>query len=123
MFQYVSNLKTIDLSSFDTSNVSFMTAMFAQCMKLEELDISNFNTCEVTSMANMFYSNYELKTIYVGDSWSTAKVNLSYNMFANSDKIKGSQGTTHNINHIDKTYARVDGGASAPGYLTFKSSK
>ena len=38
-------------------------------------------------------------------------------MFNNCRYIVGDQGTTYNANQTDKTYARVDGGTSAPGYL------
>jgi hypothetical protein len=32
----------------------------------------------------------------------------------------GGQGTTYDPNHIDKTYAHIDGGPSNPGYFTEK---
>ena len=38
-----------------------MTAMFKLCEKLEYLDLSNFDTSNVTSMENMFYNCNNLK--------------------------------------------------------------
>lgn len=49
------NLKSIDLSHFDTSNATSMKGMFSQCKSLESLDLSSFNTEHVTDMSEMFY--------------------------------------------------------------------
>ena len=66
----------------------------------------------------MFYNCSNLRTIYVGNGWSTAAVTHSANMFSNCTSLVGGQGTTYDANHIDKTYAHIDGGASNPGYFT-----
>ena len=44
MFKDCSSLKSINLSSFDTSQVRFMDSMFKNCSSLTSLDLSNFNT-------------------------------------------------------------------------------
>ena len=112
-------LKSIDLSSFDTSNVTDMNYMFYLCNELTSLDLSSFNTSKVTSMGMMFYVCFNLKTIYVGDGWSTAAVTESGYMFANCPNLVGGKGTTYkDSNPKDKTYAHIDGGPSNPGYLT-----
>ena len=54
MFSECSNLKELDLKSFNTSNVSNMTNMFSRCSRLTELDLTNFNTTSVTNMKWMF---------------------------------------------------------------------
>ena len=59
-----------------------------------------------------------LTTVYVGSGWSTASVTDSVNMLTNTLNIRGMLGTTYNVNHIDKGYARVDGGQSNPGYFS-----
>ena len=41
-------------------------------------------------------------------------------MFVESYKLVGGKGTTYSPYHVDKEYARVDGGPSAPGYFTMK---
>ena len=38
------DIKNLDLSNFDTSNVTDMSQMFAGRTQLETLNISNFNT-------------------------------------------------------------------------------
>ena len=55
MFGFVSALTSIDVSSFDTSNVINMGYMFDGCYDLISIDISNFDTQNVEDMSGMFY--------------------------------------------------------------------
>lgn len=49
------NVKSLNLSNFNTSKVTTMYAMFQNCKNLiGKLDLSNFDTSKVTDMANMF---------------------------------------------------------------------
>ncbi|MDE7357987.1 MAG: BspA family leucine-rich repeat surface protein, partial [Lachnospiraceae bacterium] len=54
MFSGCHKLKALDLSSFDTANVTNMSYMFQLNIGLADLDVSNFNTKKVTDMSNMF---------------------------------------------------------------------
>ena len=74
-------------------------------------------------MSGMFLGCSELATIYVNSTnWKTDQVTStsSSNMFKNCTKLVGGSGTKYNSSYIDINYARVDGGTSAPGYLTKK---
>ena len=122
MFGRCSSLTNLDLSSFNTANVTIMGEMFNGDENLTSLDISTFNTSNVTIMWLMFGSCTSLKTIYVGDGWSTASVTDSSNMFEGCTSLVGGAGTTYDSSHTDASYAHVDGGFSNPGYLTFGSS-
>ena len=46
----------------------------------------------------------------------------SNNMFKDCAKLVGGQGTTYDANHIDKAYARIDGGPSNPGYFSIREA-
>ncbi len=118
MFKGCSLLSSIDFSHFNTSSIENMESMFQLCSSLTALDLSNFNTSEVTNMQMMFDDCSNLKTIIVGDGWTTDKVNHSTNMFSDCTNLVGGEGTTYDASKTDKTYAIVDGGSSAPGYLT-----
>ena len=112
-------LTSLDLSSFDTSNVTDMNFMFYGAQALTSLDLSSFNTAKVTSMGMMFFNCMKLESIFVGDGWSTAAVTESGSMFSSCNNLVGGQGTTYSSsNPTDKTYARIDGGPSNPGYFT-----
>lgn len=39
-------------------------------------------------------------------------------MFYTCSKLVGGSGTTFDVAHVDKAYARIDGGTSNPGYFT-----
>ena len=120
MFMECYKLTSLDLSHFNTSKVISMTQMFTYCIGLTSLDLSHFNTSKVTQMNKMFYNSTNLRTIYVGNGWSTAAVTYSGDMFNGCTNLVGGQGTTYNASHVDKTYAHIDGGPSNPGYFTEK---
>ncbi len=123
-FYNMTNLESIiGMNYLNTSEVKNMAGMFYGCSRLNTLNLSNLNTSKVTFMASMFSGCSNLQTIYVGSGWSTAKVvgtNSSLEMFKGCTSLKGGQSTTYNANHVDKTYARIDGGSSNPGYFTYK---
>ena len=112
-----SQVKSLDLSSFDTSKVENMSGMFSGS-QATSLDLSSFNTSNVTLMSGMFYSATNLKTIYISDKFNTSNVTTSTNMFYYCTKLVGGAGTKYNSSYVDKTYARIDGGTSNPGYFT-----
>lgn len=68
----------------------------------------------------MFYETTNLKTIYTSNKFSTNSVAMSTDMFKEATNIVGGLGTKYDSTKTDKTYARVDGGTSNPGYFTAK---
>ena len=108
---------TIDVSKFNTSKVTNMYAMFYRS-QITTLDLSSFDTSNVTDMSFMFNNSIKLKTIYASNKFKTDLVTSSSNMFYNSTLLVGGSGTTYNSSYVDKTYARIDGGTSKPGYFT-----
>ena len=64
MFMGASSLKTLDLSGFDTKKVRVMADMFKDMPELETVDLSNFNMSNVEQVGTMFAEDVKLKTIY-----------------------------------------------------------
>ena len=64
VFSGCNALTSIDLSSFDTANVTNMGYLFKGCSSLVSLDLSMFNTGSLTPVDYMF-NNTGLTTIYV----------------------------------------------------------
>ena len=89
--------------------------------KATTLDLSSFDTSNVTDMSWMFSDCSNLKTIYASDKFNTNSVTSSSYMFTGSSNLVGGAGTTYNSSFVDKTYARIDGGTSNPGYFTLKN--
>ena len=44
MFNGCSSLPSLDVTNFDTSNVTTMASMFMSCSSLPSLDVTNFDT-------------------------------------------------------------------------------
>ena len=123
MFFNCWSLTSVDLSSFNTSQVTNMGVMFYNCYSLIRLDLSSFNTSKVTEMGTMFFDCTNLRTIFVGSDWTTASlINSDNYMFDGCTSLVGGQGTTYDANHVDATYAHIDGGPSNPGYFTDKNT-
>ena len=108
------------LNNIDTSKVTNMRQMFSSA-EFKEIDISNFDTSNVTNMSSMFDSLPNLTTIYVGNKFSTDKLENTDSIFYGSKNLVGSNGTKYNASNVNKTYARIDT-ASTPGYFTLKNS-
>ena len=117
-----SQATTLDVSNFNTSNVTDMNSMF-NGSQATTLDLSNFDTSNVTNMSGMFTSSTNLKTIYVSNKFNTNNVTSSSGMFYNCTNLVGGAGTKYDDNHVDKEYARIDGGTSNPGYFTDVADK
>ena len=62
MFQECYELEYLDLTNFNTSNVTKMNHMFNECKKLKEIKgINKFITNKVTNMKAMFQECHELE--------------------------------------------------------------
>ncbi len=117
MFRNCIRLTSLDLSDLDTSNVVNMSGMFYNCNQLLELDISSMDTSSVTNMSRMFASCAKLEKVYVSEKWNIQSAEPAGDMFNSTTKIVGGTGTTSGSNIF--SYARIDGGTSAPGYFTY----
>ena len=89
MFGSCSKLTSIDVSGFNTANVTDMSGMFRSCDALTSLNISSFDTSKVTNMSNMFQNCSSLTSLNIS-SFNMAKVTSSTNMlnFGTSNKIQ-----------------------------------
>ena len=100
------NIKKIDISNWDVSNIKYMTSMFKNCKKLESIgDISNWNTKSLYGCAFMFNNCINLK--YIGDisNWNTSNLhNINY-MFYGCEKLSDIGDLNKwDISKIDKKY-------------------
>ncbi len=82
MFYSCSVLTSLDLSNFNTANVTNMSYMFYNCSKLTSLDLSNFNTANVTNMSYMFSYCSSLTSLTFGKNFNTANVTNMSAMFS-----------------------------------------
>ncbi len=94
-------LTKIDLSGFNTENVTNMEFMFYDCFRLVDLNISNLNTNQVINMSYMFSKCNALGTIDLR-SFNTERVTNMISMFSNCRSTKeikvSAKFITHNAN-------------------------
>ena len=122
------NLANLNLSSFDTSQVTEMSNMFYNTPNLTSLDLSTFDTSKVTDMnsifalANSYVSKDKLETIYVNNDFNITKLKISPLMFNNRKKLRGGNGSfLANPSQADKSWLRIDDPTNGrPGYFTRK---
>lgn len=86
MFSGCSALEELDVSKFDTRNVTAMSYMFADCSALEELNLTNFNTGKVTTMEGMFRRCSRLQGLDLSN-FTTPELESMYFMFAECNSI------------------------------------
>ncbi len=78
IFYGMKSLKNVDLSKFDTSNVTYMYGLFYNCSALESLDLSSFDTSVVTYMSYMFYDCSALESLDLSSFDTSVVTDMSY---------------------------------------------
>lgn len=81
------NLSSIVLTNVDTSNVTDMRSMFDGCTNLKSLDVSNFDVSNVTDMSNMFIGCSGLTSLDLS-SFDTSNVTDMKSMFEQCDLLE-----------------------------------
>ena len=114
MFSYCKALTTLDVSKFDTKNVTDMSGMFSDCYALTTLDVSKFDTKNVTDMRGMFSSN-PLTTIYASEKFVTTACWSGDNMFVGCIHLVGA--VPYDENKVGKEMANY-----TTGYFTYKAA-
>lgn len=80
MFQECRNLTSLDVSNWNSSNVTKMFSTFQGCSSLNNLDVSHWNTSAVTNMGYMFHSCNSLTSLDLSN-WDTSNVTNMNRMF------------------------------------------
>lgn len=107
MFAYFTGMTDVDLSSFDTSEVESMNAMFYFNFALEKLNVSGFDTSRVKNMSAMFDNLTSLKELDI-TNFNTSNVETMQYMFYNLNKVKTldvSHFDTRNVKNMEGVFA------------------
>lgn len=97
-----SGLKQINVSNWDTSNVTNMSNTFSHCELLTSIDVSKWNTSKVTNMEGMFVDCNLLASVDVS-KWNTTKVTDMASMFSGCGTLRSidvSKWNTSNVTDI-----------------------
>ena len=102
---YNSTVLQLDVSGFDTSNVTSMNYMFDNTgynSTVLQLDVSKFNTSKVTSMVSMFSNTGYTNPNFTLDvsKFDTSNVTRMENMFSNTGYNSTKLNTTITIRKV-----------------------
>ena len=86
MFSNCNDLISLNITSFNTSNVTKMIAMFSYCESLTSINLSSFNTSNLTNMKEMFYYCKSLTTLDLS-SFNTSNVTTMLSLFYNCNSL------------------------------------
>ena len=106
MFQGCYSLESINLNNFNTEKVIYMNYMFAHCIKLTSLDVSHFKTSSVTHMNFLFGNCSSLTSIDI-TNFDTSNVNDMGYLFFNCwslTSINLSNFNTTSNNYLDNMF-------------------
>ena len=107
MFSNCKNIISIDLSFFDSSEITNTSHMFINCINLEKIDFSSFDTKNVTDMNNMFNNCHNLKNVNLS-FFKTKNVENMSCMFINCYNLKDlylSSFDTQNVTNISYLFS------------------
>ena len=107
MFRWFTKMETIDLASFDTSEVTTMNTMFYMMDSLKSIDVSKFNTSKVTDMFEMFDNAGIIEQLNVS-SFNTSNVTNMKWMFFGLSKVKKLDLTNFNTSMVTDMYGMFD---------------
>lgn len=109
MFMYCQELRSLKLSSFNTSSVTDMTGMFFNCYNLTEIiGIENLNTSNVTNMSGMFSGCSGLTALDV-TSFNTSSVTDMSDMFFNCENLTTLDVTNFITSNVINMYQMFSG--------------
>ena len=103
MFYNCSSLTSLNLSNLNTNNVTNMSYMFNKCSSLTSINLSNFNTNNVNNMSWMFYYCSSLISLNLSN-FNTNNVNNMYSMFSDCSSLTSlnlSNFNTNNVNNME----------------------
>ena len=123
MFYWMSRLTALDVSNFDTSKATNMNKMFSRTDKLITLDLSNFDTSQVTDMSYMFDDADNLTTLDLSN-FDTSKVTNMDHMFSNTYNLTTldlSNFNTSKVTNMDSMF--FASGLTSLNLSSFNTSK
>ena len=108
MFAECSSLQQLDLSGFDTSNVRDMYGTFGGCSSVQKLDLSSFNTANVTYMFAMFMNCKSLQQLDLSE-FNTSEVTMISQMFLGCESLQQLDLSNFDTSKVSSMYAMFDG--------------
>ena len=128
MFNCCSNIRSINFSNFNTSNVTDMSHMFSSCFRLKTLkNISKWNTINVTNMSYMFDDCTSSITLPDILEWNTINATNMSGMFSWCTRTLAlpdiSKWNTHNVTDMSYMFSYCEELSTLPNISKWNTSK
>ena len=105
-FDECSNIISLDLSNFNSSNVTDMYRMFNKCTRLQYIEgLNKLNTKKVKNMSGMFQNCYEIEFLDMTNFNTSNVINMA-GMFKSCNKLKEIKGI-NNFNTYNVTDMKI----------------
>ena len=99
VFYGCSSLTSLDVSNWNTDNVTDMDGIFRGCSSLTSLDVANWNTENVTEMHGIFIECSSLTSLDVAN-WNTENVTYMGDIFGECSSLTSLDVTNWNTNNV-----------------------
>lgn len=122
-FSHCELLASVDVSKWDTSKVTNMEGMFVDCNLLASVDVNKWNTSKVTDMASMFSICGTLRSIDVS-KWNTSNVTDISGMFFGCGSLHSVDITgwdTSKVTNMTRLFFNCSSLTTITGVLDFKN--
>lgn len=90
MFQKCTNLQSVNMASWNSSNVSSLLCTFDQCTNLVSVDMSGWNTDNLTTLYYTFNGCHNLTTVKNYSTWNVSRVSNMTFVFNECRKLDTS---------------------------------
>lgn len=110
MFENCTSLESVDVSTWDVSNVTTMGLMFYNCSHLTTVPVDNWQTGNATSMEAMFDFCNALETVNVS-AWDVSKVTNMGAMFGACRHLQAvdvSNWQTGNVTNMNSLFTQCE---------------
>ena len=106
LFCHCCNIKTLNLSNFNTKDATSTEFMFYNCY-LEELNLSNFNTENVTNMQFMFNNCARLKELILSsfNTYNVTDMKYMFNFCQQLTELNLSSFNTNNVTDMKNMFS------------------
>ena len=100
MFEKCENIKEIDLSEFDFSEIKNMSHMFRDCINLEKIGFGKINTSLVENMESLFFGCSKLISVDLINFDTSSVINMS-SMFFGCKSLKNLDLLNINTSNVE----------------------
>ena len=103
-----SKLEILDVSTWDTGNVTSLHGTFYNCYSLPGVDVSKWDTSKVTTTWQMFQNCFNVTSLDL-TGWNTSRTKNTANMFFNCRSLTELDLSSFNVKNVTKAVGMFNG--------------